>query len=64
MSNLGVKLTPQELFQRFGMDGKKPLWKYDEDSLVDRCPICRKLITVSKVEGVTIRSCGCKKKVG
>lgn len=62
MSNLGVKLTPQELFQRFGMDGRKPLWNYD-DSSVEKCPACGRLITVSKVEDVTIRSCGCKKEI-
>jgi hypothetical protein len=62
MSNLGVAVTPQELFERFGMDGRKPLWSYD-DSQADRCPICGKLIMVSKVEDITIRSCGCKKVI-
>lgn len=62
MSNLGVSVTPQELFQRFGMDGRKPLWNYD-DSEAERCSVCGRLITVSKVEGITIRSCGCKKVV-
>lgn len=62
MSNLGVKITPQELFERFGMDGRKPLWNYDE-STADRCSVCGRLITVSKVEGTKISSCGCKKDV-
>lgn len=62
MSNLGVKITPQELFERFGMDGRKPLWNYD-DSAAEKCDVCGKLIMVSMVEGITIRSCGCKKEV-
>jgi hypothetical protein len=60
MSNLGVAITPQELFERFGMDGRKPLWRFD-DSEVEKCPKCNKPITKSVVEGATIKACGCKR---
>lgn len=62
MSNLSTKVNPQDVFARFGMDTKKPLWNYDDEN-VKKCDNCGKNITQSMVEGVKISSCGCKKTV-